>query len=65
MDKHGISNIPVLTAEDAYDLNEEIVVGFCGEKKTNDKQCLQNLSIVLDNDENTYNLMADSFALSC
>ena len=71
MGKHGISKIPVLTAEDetaikrvvSYDNKEDKLIGFCGTKKNNDNnhQCLQEISIVLGNDENTSDLMVDSF----
>ena len=68
MDKHGISKILVLRAEDetsikkvvAYDQKEDRLVGFCDGKKTNENDHLQHLSIVLGNDENTYK-MVDSF----
>ena len=71
MEKHGIAKIPVLTAEDetaikkvvSYDNKEDKLVSFCGMKTGNDgkHQCLKEISIVLGNDEHTYDLMIDSF----
>ena len=71
MEKHGISKIPVLTAEDetaikkvvSCDNKEDKLVGFCGMKTGNDgnHQCLKEISIVLGNDEHTHDLMIDSF----